>query len=511
MTHLDRAYRKLLPLFAATLAVAVNVLSVPAAPAVPARFAPAQAGLAEVLRDLRVDRLPADYVVLVDVSSSMQDGADLYRAAKDALRPLLAELDPVDRLHLFAFANRPDPKFSGAVGGVGAGALDRMPGTADGTATDIGAAIEAALDIVEEAGNTDPATVILLTDGRHDPPVNSRYAGNASPAFARLTERARRVEQRRNVRAYGVPLAGRTDVQLLDEVFENTILMDLPPDQVGSYLDRIRGRVAVQKAAAYVARDQLTATAALPPGGLTVGAEPVEIVARFRSSATRVPITVGDLRVEIDGVELRAVPERPEVLLTPAEPEQEVRIRVEPVTTTERRIGGERTRDGELRVTGTVDSPWRDVITRDLELAFTPAPASATAPARHTTTGFPIWLLVLVLVLLVIAVGLAFYLPARRWKAMGSGSLSISEPEQKGPYRQPLSGRTVRFPSPLVRRGGLSGSGTVRARRLRRETGSGRELVLYVDYRRDGKRHRVTCRPRQTESLRDGTTFTYQP
>lgn len=287
--------------------------------------------------------------------------------------------------------------------------------------------------------------------------------------------------------------------------------MDLPPDQVGSYLDRIRGRVAVQKAAAYVARDQLTATAALPPGGLTVGAEPVEIVARFRSSATRVPITVGDLRVEIDGVELRAVPERPEVLLTPAEPEQEVRIRVEPVTTTERRIGGERTRDGELRVTGTVDSPWRDVITRDLELAFTPAPASATAPARHTTTGFPIWLLVLVLVLLVIAVGLAFYLPARRWKAMGSGSLSISEPEQKGPYRQPLSGRTVRFPSPLVRRGGLSGSGTVRARRLRRETGSGRELVLYVDYRRDGKRHRVTCRPRQTESLRDGTTFTYQP
>ncbi|MFG1903605.1 vWA domain-containing protein [Micromonospora carbonacea] len=494
----------------ALVACLLALLTVVGAPA-RAGSAPDQATLPEVLRGLRVDTLPADYVVLLDVSASMQDGRrDLYADARAALRPLLDGLAPVDRLHLIAFAERPDPVFSGDIGANGAGVLDRLPRRAEGQRTDIGAAIEAALQIVEQPGEAAPATVIMLTDGVQDPPPGSRYARSGDDAFADLRKRARAVEERRSVRALGVPLTGRTDVRLLDEVFDDTVLMDLPPAQVGDYLGRVRDRIAVEKAAAYVSRDRLAATITLEPPSVVVGDAPVDVVARIRSAATRVPLTVRDLTVEVDGLRVTGTADPAQVTLDPGAPEQRVTVRLRPQALPGTWVGGERTTDGEVRLVGTVDSPWRDVIDRDLGLEFGPQPVTARAAGARTASGIPVWLVIVAGLALVALAVLVVTLRRRRWKPMGGGHLLVAEPGAAAPYRQLLSGRRVRFPA-AHGRGGTQGTGTVRAQRRRRTVGSGTELVLHIDYRRAGRRQRVVCRPRQPVSAADGTTFTYQP
>ncbi|WP_229075932.1 vWA domain-containing protein [Actinoplanes sp. DH11] len=489
----------------------VLLLALLMAPPSPTAADPPQASLAEVLDALRTDELAADYVVLLDVSSSMQPagGPDLYTRAQRALRPLLDALSPVDRLHLVAFADRPDPTFTGRIGGTGAGVLSRLPDRAEGGRTDIGAAIESALDTVDRPDLTDPATVVLLTDGVQDPPPGSRYDGNIDAAITRLRERATGIERRRPVRALGIPLTGQTDVRLLDRVFDDTVLMDLPPDQVGTYLSGVGSRVAMAKAAALVARDRPAVTLTTNPGPITVRDEPVTITATVRNEASRVPLTVTPAAT----VEGAAIPVRVLTGETTVAPgaEQTIQLRVDPPGATGRWIGGERSTAGTLRIEAAITSPWRDVIVQDLGLALTPEPARAAVPVRATATGIAIWLVTVLGLLLVALVALLLWLPTRRWRPMGGGQLTVTEPGAPVPYRQMLSGRKVRFPAPHGSGAATQGSGTVRAFRQRKRVGAGRELVLRIDYRRAGRRHRVICPPRQTRPLTDGTTFTYQP
>lgn len=494
-------------------AVFATVLALAIAPGAPASATPRQASLADVLSALRTNDLPADYVVLLDVSSSMQSPVDLYTPARQALRPLLGALSPVDRLHLFAFADRPDPVFSGPVGDGGANALQRLPARADGAHTDIGAAIEAAIDIIDDPLTTDPATVVLLTDGVQDAPHGSRFAGDTGAAIASLRRRAEGVEHRRRVRALGIPLTGDTDVRLLDQVFDNTVLMDLPPEQVGGYLTGISNRIKVEKAAAYVAQDRLSVTVTAEHESITVRDKPMIATVRVHSDASRVPLTVTGITASVGGVALPAKVLSEEVTLDPAHPDQTVRIRIDPPSSTGFWIGGARSTSGTLRIQAAVDSPWREVITRDLALPFSPRPIETTVAVRASANGIPVWLVVLAGLILLILILLAVGARRRHWKSMSGGHLTVNEPGAGMPYRQMLSGRKVSFPAPHGT-GTTAGSGTVRAVRQRRPgggTGPRTELVLRIDYRRAGKRHRIVCRPRQTQPLNDGTTFSYQP
>ncbi|BCJ39769.1 hypothetical protein GCM10010168_77750 [Actinoplanes ianthinogenes] len=478
---------------------------------VPARAEPAPTPLPEVLRALRTDNLPADYVVLLDVSSSMQPagGPDLYTRAQQALRPLLDALDPVDRLHLFAFADRPDPTFTAAIGDAGASVLSRLPGRAEGGRTDIGAAIEAALDTIDLPDATDPATVVLLTDGKQDAPANSKYAGNLDAAIEQLRNRAAGVERRRPVRALGIPLTGQTDVALLDKVFDDTVLMDLPPEQVGDYLSKVGARVAVAKAAALVARDKPAITLTPDQTRLSVRDEPVTVTVTVRNNAAKVPLTVL-LTAAADGVSLPVEVLAGETAVAPGA-EQQVRLRIGPASKTGFWIGGERSTPGTLRIEAAVGSPWHDVIEQDLLLKFAPPPAQVRLPLEAVATGLSPWYLAfLILAVLVVAL-LGWRARRHHWRPMGGGYLTITEQGAGVPYRQMLSGRKVSIPSTHGSGTAPRGTGTVRAFRQKKQVGAGKELVLRIDWKRAGKQHKVICRPRQTKPLTDGTTFTYQP
>ncbi|GAA4609036.1 hypothetical protein BJY16_007134 [Actinoplanes octamycinicus] len=486
--------------------ILILILMTPA----PAAAEPAPTPLPEVLRALRTDNLPADYVVLLDVSSSMQPtgGPDLYTRAQRALRPLLDALDPVDRLHLFAFADRPDPKFTAAIGDAGAGVLGRLPARAEGGRTDIGAAIEAALDTIDLPDATDPATVVLLTDGKQDAPATSKYAGDLDAAITRLRAQAAGVERRRPVRALGIPLTGQTDVALLDRVFDDTVLMDLPPEQVGDYLGKVGARVAVAKAAALVARDKPAITLTPDQTRLSVRDEPVTVTVQVRNQAAKVPLTV-TLRAAADGVSLPVEVLTGETTIAPGA-EQAMRVRVGPASETGFWIGGERSTSGTLGIEATVGSPWRDVIVQDLGGRFAPPPARAALPVQAVATGFSPWYLVFLVLAVAVVAGLAWRARRNHWRPMGGGYLTVTE-QGSGSYRQLLSGRKVAIPSSHGSGTAPKGTGTVRAFRQKKQVGAGTELVLRIDWKRAGRRHKVICRPRQTKPLTDGTTFTYQP
>jgi hypothetical protein len=480
-------------------------------PATPAAAEPPQAPLADVLRALHTDKLAADYVVLLDVSSSMQptNGPDLYTAAQQALRPLLDALDPVDRLHLVAFADRPDPKFTGPIGDAGAGVLGRLPARAEGRRTDIGAAIESALDTIDLPDVTDPATVVLLTDGKQDAPPNSRYAGDLDTAIDRLRTRATGVERRRPVRALGIPLTGQTDVQLLDRVFDDTVLMDLPPGQVGSYLSGIGSRVGVAKAAALAGRDRPAVSVTADQSPIIVRDEPVTVTVKVRSQAARVPLTVTPAAT-VDGVSLPVQVISGETTVAPGA-EQTLELRVGPASRTGFWIGGERSTPGTLRIEAAVGSPWHDVLVQDLGLTFAPQPVRATVPVWATSSGLSPWTLAGAIAAVLVLAALGWQARRRHWRPMGGGYLTITEQGGGAPYRQMLSGRKVRFPTQHGSGTAPKGSGLVRAFRQKKQIGAGKELVLRIDYKRGGRQHKVICRPRQTKPLTDGTTFTYQP
>jgi Mg-chelatase subunit ChlD len=139
-------------------AAALAAMVVLAAAGGPAAAAPAD----DVYAALGVDKVPADYIVMVDISGSMQQSGR-YAAVKDSLRAFLAALAPDDQVELGTFADKATIVRQGPVGRSVDEVVAALPATATGARTDIGAAIEAALAQLERPGAPAVATDVLLT------------------------------------------------------------------------------------------------------------------------------------------------------------------------------------------------------------------------------------------------------------------------------------------------------------------------------------------------------------
>ncbi|MDF5752648.1 vWA domain-containing protein [Spongiactinospora sp. TRM90649] len=498
---LFRTKRWILP---AVLALTLAVCAGPAAALAAAGRDVPQATVQEVLARLDVGSLPADYAVLLDTSGSMQErgGPDLYRDARAGLAPLLDALDPKDRLTLINFDSAPRINFTGS--GAGADALDRLPARATGDNTDLGAAIKAAVDALDETGVTDPATVLLLTDGEHDPAPGSRYGPDTASWVPGLRADADRIAERRSVRGYALPLAERTDARLLTEVFGDATVVNLPRAQLREYLDDIKDRVRVDKAAGYLRGDRLAVEVRLPRQ-VTVPAEGADIVAELTSAAGRVPLHVSGLTLTVDGVPGRLVADP--VDLAP-KATAKVRFRAAAPQAWSWGFGtSERVVPGRARLTGTVESPWSQVMTRDLRLPFKPPKAEAETRSRVVTTaGVPLWWFGAALLLLLLLAALLRYLAMRRWVTMND-ELEVA-PADGPPDELRLIGRRVRLPRG-GRPEGLTGQVDVRAQRQARLGRSGTERVLYLSYLRAGRTEHARLRPGQSATLHGDTRFTH--
>jgi uncharacterized protein YegL len=290
------------------LLLAVALLSI-AAPASIARTSRAtvQTTRRQVLQALGVDRVPADYVILVDTSGSMQQ-ENRYARTKQALGSLLTALDPRDHLSLITFDTSPTIRYTQDVGSAPEQAVAELPEQPRGQFTDIGAAVSAGLRELERPDAAAVGTMLLLTDGQHEPPGGSPYPGTTGPSWNAMTNRAQALRRQHHVSAYAIGLgsAGQTDARLLGQVVPAAEVLALPPDQISGYLQRIKVLTSLEKAKSLLASDQdATVTVSWPRDQLTaldLQKEKTNVAVTLRSTMKHVPLELTNLSIVSSGL-----------------------------------------------------------------------------------------------------------------------------------------------------------------------------------------------------------------
>jgi hypothetical protein len=381
----------------------------------------------QIYRQLGVDRVPADYVVLVDTSGSMAAGGR-YSNVRGVLSKFLAGLAPSDYVALYTFDNSPQRRYGGSAANRAA-ILNALPaGPTPGGKTDIGLGIEQALNELNRSKAADLATVVLLTDGKQDAPASSAYRATNSAAWQKLKTRAAALHKTW-LGAYALPLRAQTGASLLRAVIPGTVVLE-PSGGSGlvGYLDQSKQATRLAKARSLLAADvgkgvrvTWTRTRFDPAAGTAT------LQADVASLTGRVPITVSDLHVVAsDGVTWSGPP--PATLTL--QPGQS-RSFTFPVSWTPgfspRLWPHTATVSAPLSLSGRVASPWAGVLAPDIALDV-PARISASG---HVEVSRPAgsWratgIAAGVLALLLVTVALIGYL--RAFPRLPAGAIGVYE------------------------------------------------------------------------------------
>ncbi|MDL5158989.1 vWA domain-containing protein [Actinomycetospora termitidis] len=285
---------------------------------------------AALLDSVGTPRPAVSYVFAVDLSRSMQTGGR-YDEVRVAMRSFVDALCPGDRLAVVGFAERastivPLTEVS-AVGDVSA----RLP-EATGANTDVGAGLDLALREVDGVPAGQTTSVVLLTDGTQAAAPTSRYVDASSPGWADLRARAERAGRARPLRAFSIPLSGRTGSELMASALPQT--QDLTVAGEGSlkdYLGRLDQDVRLQQAAPLLDR--------MPGPGVRVSWPPSFSDVDLGSGATTIgvvitntspvfPVTLEDPKLTSeDGFDVRSTP-LPDVVNLPAGGSQVLPVRL---------------------------------------------------------------------------------------------------------------------------------------------------------------------------------------
>jgi len=375
--------RPVRPIALALLAVllACGLATVPAHAATP----PPSGGpsgtptLDQVFSALGVAQEPTDYVFLVDTSASM--AGNNYDQVLSILRTYVASLRPTDHVAIIGFDSVPSPVYTGPASGAAVG-VSRLPDVPTGSATDIGAAIQYAVSDEElgRDGASPTAAVALLTDGAHDPPPGSDFPTDSGPAWDATARQASALD--RPVAAYAFALGSDiSGARLLQQVFPKTVVPRLPASQLPDYLGRIRKQVEVTAAVDLVRKDLaggVDVSWSPAPSDLSLPGGHRTLTLRLRSTTSKLALTVSNLRVGGTGVTVDDTSLPRTIALAPgATWSGSVRVTLPAATGFHL---GTRTYPvrGELTVTAAVDTPWRPVINRDLDLSLSLHQVAAT-------------------------------------------------------------------------------------------------------------------------------------
>ncbi|MFJ8350116.1 vWA domain-containing protein [Streptomyces sp. NPDC094153] len=454
----------------------------------------------DIYRSLKVDDVPAAYVVLVDVSSSMQDrgpdGVPLYTTVKRRLADFLGSLTPADQVAVITFgratgvvhpmspANRTDNLFT-----------KELPQSAKESASDHGAALDAAADQFDRS--TAPVgAVLMLTDGAVNAP-GSPYAELGSTAWQRLKSRYAALGEDRKIMGYGLPLAEGTGVsEVLGSAFGAPRILPVDPTALGSQLSAAKDQVRTQKAVSRLRADQGgTVTVSVAGDGVSgagahvavatgdrAGARTRTLRVTLQSKATHVPLTV----------RLTAGGESGGPRLTPDGPATPVTLRpgekkTVPMTLTWRQdarfslFPGSSDFRERVDLRAEISSAWTTTVRGSLgESKFsTGEPVVTTLDLRGSVPGRPPgWLYPLVLLVLLLGSAVVWRVHRQRNPEL-AGLLVVTDLRTGNRQTIPLRGREVT---------GETDAGQVRARvtvRGRQEAG---RPVLVLRCERDAPR-----------------------
>ncbi len=428
---------------AAAAAFACAIFALAAGLAAPAASASGPVDPATVAARLGANNVPAEIVILVDVSGSMTaDG--LYPQVQQELPSFLGRLkqqDPQDIVAVVVFGTPRDTQtvyFGSPTADI------TLPATATSADTDFGYAFQQALGILSQAkARIKIGGVLLMSDGELDAPDDPQYATYSAPGWAKL----RTMEQglAMAVTGYGLPLSPNQAYidsvnTALGQVFSQRQTLTSDLGDIGAQLNLASGRIMDSRVASAAGPDSgrgVRVTWVGLPGSvgasaLDLGAGHAEVKVKLTSTTSLIPLTVVGLSVTSDGFPTPVHGSLPGGSIQLA-PGRSVTVPVQlswrPASGGMSLFGGSQSVQGRLALAGQVTSPF-DAAIRDTfgDRAFrvggltgdTSANALATVPGQSAVV---VWVII-ILLLLAAAAGLVI------WCARLQGRLILSPPQK---------------------------------------------------------------------------------
>lgn len=400
--------------------------------------------LDDLLRTFNVGAIPADFVIVVDTSASMEYPPNPpYPGVKAAYAELVNAIGLGDHLSVVTFSDVPHVNFERTIDSTAAreSALRALPDVADGQATDIGAALDETLKRLERVDSSEVEIVLFLTDGKHEPPANSAFVTPGNPAWVQLGARGKAVASVHLLQTYGVGLGSSTstDVGLLRTVLPSPTIVALPPDQIAPFF-----REAVRQSQVLRLRKPLKSE--LDSGGVTAAvpsAPPLASTADLNISLTSTyKHLASDTRIQSATVTDDAGRQvKAELVGGPTtvhiDPGQRsvvhVRVTVEAPRVRFRVPRKVETRTLTVRLTGSVAVQPSDVITRTVQLPATKPLASPPPVTLSRTVGYAWSFVLAVLALAIIALTMAYLFV--RWLVVPPPLVGYIEPAGAGERR----------------------------------------------------------------------------
>lgn len=443
---------------------------------------------AQVYEKLGVGDVASDHIVLVDTSLSMS--GPRYDDVRAGLGRYFAALAPQDVVTVIPFdtAAVPNP-VSTPVGRSPDALLQRLPPAPTGLDTDIGRGIEAALGVLGRPGAPPIATVVLLTDGVHDPAAGSPYPFTEGKGWKSLAERAAGLTKE-SVTAFAVPLGGEAGgATLLKQVFPAADV--LPVGAIGALTDRLdRPRAASQaaKAKQIIAADLTRGVEVRWPAdrlaGLRAGDNRMTVT--LRATTEHIPLRVTGMALGTDDPTVTARLATPGVSLEPgASAPVEMVVTWSPGTGSWRPSDRRRTAP-TITLNGVVDTPWARVLANDIKVSYQPRIGPPSERGRGSTQlGHPDrWVIGTTVVLAAVVV--TVILLRRRSRPAVSGLVTAVQAGRVLGTMTLDGRRSQRFGDGL----GVSGTGIVSGRRQRGPDGKPLTRLL-VEYSPDGAANRA--------------------
>lgn len=432
---------------------------------------------------LNLPAAPADYVVLIDTSGSMQ-GSGRYAQVLDTLPGLLRDLaaTPGSRVALDTFdAGVFTAKQLGPVGDPNAD-VAALPPSAVGQHTDFGTALNLAYQQLADASASFGA-VILLSDGRLDASPGSPYAAYGDQGWLQLRAKYSALDARMPVNGYGIELTPDTDLgTVLGQVFPSPVAVSAATGSLAGALTRARDDAERDQAAAVIQHGDSGAAVTArfaAAGGTGSGLGRLDLAAGHASirliltaTAAHIPLTVSDLEIAVSGFPLRARPETTAVTLEPGASRASADIPVQLTWTPPSVAGllpGNVPENAGLTVTGRVASPWAQTIRGEIgDASFTVGQLSGgAATVGGTAHETVLWWLWLLWILAALAASAVVALLVRHWLRHPRlrGSLTVVGADNRLLGHVELSGRAVRIDAARLK--GMPATATVHGVRSR--------------------------------------------
>lgn len=195
---------------------------------------------ADLYRLFDVKKVGAHVVVAVDTSLSMKDSFPVVRQALDAFS---RTLQPLDLLTVVVFDNNAGRVYQGPAGAGSKlkAALPEKPNP-KGHHTDMGEGVAAVLKELGNMGDRLPV-VVFLTDGREDPPRESRFAARHDQSWSELKNEAQTIPGAKLAYVHAIGLNNKTDINKLRQVWPGIQPLTINPSELTVYFVKLKERI----------------------------------------------------------------------------------------------------------------------------------------------------------------------------------------------------------------------------------------------------------------------------